>query len=155
MSQEALAALEITRPEATRRTTRGARRLLRALGYSVLAEMPLPCGGRADLVALASDGRVRIVEVKSSLADFRADLKWRRYRMHCDQLYFATPPDIPESALPQDAGLIVADAHGGMLLRDAPEHRLAPATRRSMMIRFGSIASERLCDRLYPEDFLH
>ncbi len=60
--------------------TRGARRFLRASGFAVLGELPLPNGRRADLVALAPDGALRIVEVKSSRADFQADRKWTDYR---------------------------------------------------------------------------
>ncbi len=53
-------------------------------------ELPLPSGRRADLVALGGDGEIIIVEIKSSVADFRADQKWMEYRLHCDRLFFAT-----------------------------------------------------------------
>jgi hypothetical protein len=56
----------------------------------VVSELPLASGRRADLVALAGDGEVWIVEIKSSIADFRADQKWIDYRLHCDRLFFAT-----------------------------------------------------------------
>lgn len=136
--------LEAERPEATRAVTRGARRLLRAAGYAVLTEAALPGGRRADLVALSNDGALRIVEVKSCLADFRADRKWLHYRDHCDYFYFAIPPDLPPDAFPGEAGLIVADAYGGFMEREAQPHRLAPASRRAMLVRFGALAAERL-----------
>ena len=69
---------------------RGTARFLHALGYSVVSELPLPSGRRADLVALGGDGEILIVEIKSSVADFRADQKWMDYRLHCDRLFFAT-----------------------------------------------------------------
>ncbi len=140
------------RPETTRVVTRGARRFLRARGFSVLTEFLLPSGRRADLVALSGDGRIRIVEVKSSLEDFRADSKWPHYREHCDLFYFAVAIDAPMQAFPQDAGLIVADAHGGFLEREAPPHPLAPATRRMMMLRFAMTAAERLHAVAHPEE---
>ncbi len=68
---------------------RGTSRLLRSLGFSVLSELPLPSGRRADLVALNERGDIWIVEIKSSLADLRADNKWEDYRLHCDRLFFA------------------------------------------------------------------
>ena len=123
---------------------RGTRRLLRALGYSTLAEMALPSGRRADIVALAPQGWLHIIEIKSSVADFRADGKWREYRAHCDQLYFAVSDNLPVGLIPDDAGLILADAYGAAILRGAPEHRLAPATRRAMLIRFAQGAADRL-----------
>src|SRR5579885_1766861 len=91
---------------------RGTARFLHALGYCVVSELPLPSGRRADLVALGGDGEIVIVEIKSSVADFRADQKWIDYRRHCDRLYFATIIDVPREIFPAGAGLIVADAFG-------------------------------------------
>src|ERR1700731_3709772 len=88
---------------------RGVRRLLRARGYASVTELALLDGRRADVVALAADGALLIVEIKSSVADFRADLKWRDYAAHCDRLYFAISAAIPAEIMPPDAGLIVAD----------------------------------------------
>ena len=131
------------RPETTRDVTRGTRRLLRASGFGVLAEFPLADGGRADLLALARDGALRIVEVKSCEADFRADAKWLRYREFCDRFYFAIPQDVNPGLFPRDAGLIIADAYGALLQREAPVHKIGPATRRAMLVRFGMLAAER------------
>ena len=126
------------------RIARGVRRLLRAAGYTTLTEMPLASGRRADLVGLGPDGTLVIVEVKSSLADYRADRKWNDYRSHCDRFYFAIDQATPSDVIPGDAGLILADAFGAEILREAPEHRLAPATRKSMLLRFARLAADRL-----------
>ena len=123
---------------------RGTARLLRSLGFACVSELPLPSGRRADLVALGGDGEVLIVEIKSSVADFRADQKWMEYRLHCDRLFFATVADVPREIFPQDAGLIVADAFGASIVCEAPEHRLAAARRRNMMLRFAHAAALRL-----------
>jgi len=130
--------------ETAAQVSRGVRRLLRAHGLASVTEMPLPGGRRADIVALAPDGQIVIVEIKSSMADFQADLKWPEYRHHCDRLYFAIPVEVSEDAMPDDAGLIVADAFGAAFVRTAPDHRLAGATRRSMLLRFGHFAADRL-----------
>jgi hypothetical protein len=123
---------------------RGTARYLHALGYCVVSELPLPSGRRADLVALGSDGEIIIIEIKSSVADFRADQKWTDYRMHCDRLFFATVVDVPCDIFPTDAGLIVADAFGATIVCEAPEHRLPAATRKSVMLRFAQAAALRL-----------
>lgn len=123
---------------------RGARRLLRAMGFATLPEVPLPSGRRADLMALGGDGEIVIVEIKSSLADFRVDQKWPDYRAHCDRLFFAIPPTLDPAIMPEDAGLIVADGFGGETLRDAPRRKLAPATRRALTLRFAALAADRL-----------
>jgi len=123
---------------------RGTARHLHALGYCVVSELPLPSGRRADLVALGNNGEIVIVEIKSSVADFRADQKWMDYRLHCDRLFFATIVDVPCEIFPKDTGLIVADAFGASTICEAPEHRLQAATRKAMMLRFAHAAALRL-----------
>src|SRR5258707_610415 len=44
------------------RIARGTTRLLHTFGFSVLSELPLASGRRADLVALGTDGEIWIVE---------------------------------------------------------------------------------------------
>lgn len=129
---------------------RGAARLLLSLGFACVSEVSLATGRRADLVAMRPDGETWIVEIKSSVADFRADGKWPDYRWHCDRLFFATSPEVPPEIFPGDAGLIVADGYGAEMLRDAPEHRLPAATRRSMMLLFGRVAALRLQSLIDP-----
>jgi hypothetical protein len=123
---------------------RGTQRLLLALGLSCVAELPLLSGRRADLVALGGDGEIWIVEIKSSVEDFRADQKWGDYRMHCDRLFFATADHVPLDIFPADMGLILADSYGAELVREAPEHRLHAATRKSVTLAFARAAAVRL-----------
>ena len=123
---------------------RGTQRLLLALGLSCVAELPLLSGRRADLVALGGDGEIWIVEIKSSVEDFRADQKWGDYRMHCDRLFFATADHVPLDIFPADTGLILADGYGAELVREAPEHRLHAATRKSVTLAFARAAAVRL-----------
>lgn len=129
---------------------RGTMRLLLSHGFCCVSELPLPSGRRADLVALDRSGDIWIVEIKSSVADFRADRKWIDYRAHCDRLFFATTLDVPHEIFPKDAGLIVADAFGGQIVSEAPEHRLAGATRRAMMLRVAQCAALRLQSLIDP-----
>ena len=130
--------------QTARDVARGTRRLLRAHGISTVTELPLPDGRRADLAGIGPDGTIIIVEIKSSVADLRADRKWPTYRGHCDRLFFAIPVTLPTAVMPDETGLIVADAFGAEIVRDALEARLAPATRRAMMIRIAQAAADRL-----------
>ena len=130
---------------------RGARRLLRALGYSTVTELPLGDGRRADIVAVGPDGAILIVEIKSSIADFRADRKWRDYAAHCDRLYFAISDDTPVDIMPDEAGLILADRFGAAILREPEPRVLAPATRRAVLLRFACAAADRLHRLVDPE----
>jgi hypothetical protein len=130
---------------------RGSTRLLHSLGLCVMSELALPSGRRADLVALGADGTLWIVEIKSSIEDFRADQKWTDYRLHCDRLFFATTAEVPREIFPNDAGLIVADAFGAAIVAEAPEHRLRAATRKTMLLAFGRAAALRLAALADPE----
>jgi hypothetical protein len=123
---------------------RGVCRALVQHGWSVLTEVTLANGRRADVVALAGDGEIAIVEVKSSLEDFRADRKWAEYREFCDTLYFAVPDTFPTELIPLECGLIGADAFAAEILRPAPVLRLAPARRKAMTLRFAQLAAQRL-----------
>src|SRR5690349_24665631 len=129
---------------------RGTMRLLHQLGFSAVSELPLPSGRRADLVALNGAGALWIVEIKSSVEDFRADQKWMDYRLHCDRLFFATTLEVPCEIFPPDTGLIVADAFGAEFKCEAPEHKLPAATRKAMMLLFARAAALRLQSLVDP-----
>ena len=130
---------------------RGTTRLLHSLGFSVVPELPLASGRRAELVALGVHGDIWIVEIKSSTADFRADRKWLDYRLHCDRPFFATTLEVPCEIFPPDTGLIVADAFGAAIVCEAPEHRLHAATRRGMTLAFARAAALRLAALADPD----
>ena len=123
---------------------RGVRRLLWTLGFVSLPELSLPNGRRADLVALSDKGEVWIIEIKSSVADFRSDGKWPEYRDYCDRLLFAVDREFPVDILPPDAGLVVADAYGAAILRDGPVTPLSAARRKVVALRFARTAAARL-----------
>lgn len=124
--------------------SRGVARLLMAHDITIVTELALPDGRRADVVGVSGDGHICIVEIKSSVADFRADHKWTEYRAYCDTLYFAVNASFPVAILPVDTGLILADRYGGAFERTAPEHRLAAARRKAIILRFGRAAAARL-----------
>jgi hypothetical protein len=143
----------LARPDITVAVCRGACRLMRQAGQSVLLEMPLPNGRRADIFAVGRGGELTIVEVKSSIEDWRVDIKWPEYLGWCDQLYFAVPVDFPQPLIPDEIGLIVADAYSGEILRHPPKRPMAPARRKSLLIDCTRLASERLA-RLEDPDFI-
>lgn len=121
----------------------GVRRLLSARGCATVTELVLASGRRADVVGLTAEGHLWIVEVKSCLADFRADAKWRGYRDFCDRFFFAVPPDFRIEVLPEETGLILADGFGAAIAREAPEHKLAGARRKAVTLRFAHVAANR------------
>jgi hypothetical protein len=124
---------------------------LNQLGYAALVEFPLANGRRADVLALGRRGEIIAVEIKTSVADFRADQKWPSYRDFADRLYFAVARGFPTLLIPEDCGLMVADAFGAAVLRDGQTVNLAAARRRAVTLRFARIAAARLRRTLDPE----
>ncbi|MCF3932253.1 MmcB family DNA repair protein [Acuticoccus sp. M5D2P5] len=122
---------------------RGVGRLLREMGWAVVPELILSSGRRADLVAIDGRGEVTIVEIKSSIADFRADSKWHHYKSACDRLYFASTPDVGD-IFPPEEGLIMTDGFMAEIVREAQHSRLAASTRRAMTLRIAQTAARRL-----------
>ena len=133
---------------------RGVCRSLDQLGYVSLVEFPLANSRRADILALGKTGELVIVEIKSSVADFRADRKWTSYREFADRLYFAVPSEFPALLIPEECGLIVADAFGAAWLRHGVATPLAAARRRALTLRFARVAALRLRRQLDPQSGL-
>ncbi|HXC90608.1 MAG TPA: MmcB family DNA repair protein [Stellaceae bacterium] len=130
---------------------RGVCRAFDHLGYASLVEFPLASGRRADVLALGTGGELVIVEIKSSVADFRADQKWSSYREYADRLYFAVASGFPSALIPEECGLMVADAFGAAVLRDGRPTPLAAGRRRAVTLRFARVAAARLRRALDPE----
>ncbi|MFN4271913.1 MAG: MmcB family DNA repair protein [Aliihoeflea sp.] len=130
--------------ERAMRVRRGVQRLLLELGACVVPELVLSGGRRADLVALTRKGDIWIIEVKTSIEDFRVDRKWPEYRLHSDRFFFATHPEVPADIFPEECGFILSDGYGAEMLREAPEHRLAAATRKALTLRIARAAANRL-----------
>jgi hypothetical protein len=146
--RQSAAALEIAR---------GVTRLLANHGFVCLPEVTLPNYRRADLMGISGKGELWIIEVKSSIEDFRVDQKWPEYRDYCDRLFFAVGLDFPLDLLPETTGWIVADRFDAALLRDAPELKLAAARRRALTVNLARLATARLMnladpDRCLPRD---
>ncbi|TVR07148.1 MAG: DNA repair protein MmcB-related protein [Salinarimonadaceae bacterium] len=130
---------------------RGVRRLFARMEMASLTELTLASGRRADVISLGRDGALVIVEIKSCLADFRADRKWPGYRDFCDRFYFAVGHDFPHDVLPDETGLIVADGFGAQIVREAPEHPLAAARRKAVTLRFARAGASALHALADPE----
>jgi hypothetical protein len=130
---------------------RGVCRAFDSLGYVALVEFPLANGRRADILCLGKAGDFAIIEIKTSVADFRADRKWVTYRDFADRLYFAVPDHFPRGLIPEECGLMVADPFGAALLRYGRPTPLSSGRRRALTLRFARLSAARLRRHLDPE----
>lgn len=136
-----------------RRLARGIARSLTARGFATLTEFMLLTGRRVDVIAVNGAGQTVIVEIKSSVADYRADQKWTEYLEFCDVFYFAVPVDFPREILPEDCGLMVADDYGAEVIREAPALVMNGSRRRAQTLRLALTAMQRLGRMNDPEGF--
>jgi hypothetical protein len=131
-------------PETTRLLTRGVCNLFQDLGFGTLTEFKLASGRRVDVMAIDRNGEFVIVEVKSTVADFRSDRKWHEYLAFCERFYFAVPAGFPVEMMPEDCGLIVADPYAAAVRRESLTRKLNTNRKRRQLIRFALAASNRL-----------
>ena len=123
---------------------RGVVRHFSQTGMTFVSELPLSSGRRADLIGMDRKGRFTIIEIKSSIGDFRADSKWPDYHGFCDAFCFATLPDVPQDIFPRDQGLVIADGYGAEIIRSGEIEPLAGATRKALTLRLARAAAARL-----------
>jgi hypothetical protein len=134
---------------------RGVTRLFCRHDLFAMCEVPLPNGRRADLMAIGPKGELTIVEIKVSKADLLGDQKWTDYLDYCDRFFWAVPQTLAhllEDArfLPGEAGLLVADRYDAAVMREPSTRPLAPARRKSELLRFARRAARRLSTQIDP-----
>lgn len=122
---------------------RGVSRALRGHDFVSVEELVPASGLRVDVMALGPKGEIWIIECKSSRADFQSDQKWQGYLAWCDRFFWAVDNDFPSDLLPDETGLIIADAYDAEIIRMGPENRLAPARRKVMVQKFARHAAIR------------
>lgn len=108
--------------------------------WAVHFEVGLVKGGkyRADVVALHMGGGLDVVEVKSSVADFRSDKKMGEYAKYCDKLYLACTSEvyakIKDKVLP-GIGVIIVGSNYCYVKKKARTNKLDDKTRLNLMAR--------------------
>ncbi|EAR52593.1 hypothetical protein OG2516_05778 [Oceanicola granulosus HTCC2516] len=122
---------------------RGVCRHLLSLDFVSVEELTPERGLRVDVMAMGRKGEIWVVECKSSRADFQSDHKWQGYLPWCDRFFWAVDEAFPVELLPEDTGLIIADAYDAEIVRMAPEAKLAPARRKKLVATFARHAALR------------
>jgi hypothetical protein len=130
---------------------RGVCRLLAQMGYASVTELTLATGRRVDILALGPGNEIAVIEIKSSLIDYRTDAKWEEYLDFCDRFYFAVPPEFPREVIPEEVGLVVADRYGAEILREGPVTPLPPARRKKLTLHAARVSARRVHRFLEPD----
>ncbi len=115
---------------------RGVCRHLLSYNFTTVEEFVPERGKRVDVMALGPKGEIWVIECKSSREDFKADQKWQGYLEWCDRYFWAVDESFPLELLPDDTGLIIADAYAAEVIRMAPFDKLAAARRKKVTLKF-------------------
>jgi hypothetical protein len=104
---------------------------------------------RADLIASNMGSYIVIVEVKSSVADFRTDKKWHKYAQFCNKFLFAMSVEVYDkvkTSIPKGVGVFLVYPSGHVKIKNRAKHaEIDPAIRLNIMTRL----AYRSCDTLY------
>jgi hypothetical protein len=109
--------------------------------YAVASEVGLNKHGglRADLLAVNMAADIVVVEVKSSVADFRQDRKWWNYIDYGNRLYFCISPAVYEKIfdlIPKGIGILVVDEFGTAKVKQPAQRRVMDeAINKNVIIR--------------------
>ncbi|MDU8928454.1 MmcB family DNA repair protein [Alisedimentitalea sp. MJ-SS2] len=123
---------------------RGVCRHLASHDFVAVEEFVPERGKRVDVMAMGPKGEIWVIECKSSRVDFTSDCKWDGYLEWCDRYFWAVDTEFPTELLPNETGLIIADAYNAEIIRMGPEDKLAPARRKALTLRFARHAARRL-----------
>jgi hypothetical protein len=123
---------------------RGVCRHLRQYDFTCIEEFVPDTGLRVDVMALGPKGELWVIECKSSRADFQSDNKWHGYLEWCDRYFWAVDADFPTELLPEDTGLIIADAYDAEVIHMPDEEKLAAARRKKLTLKFARNSASRL-----------
>jgi hypothetical protein len=108
--------------------------------WAVHFEVGLVKGGRlrADVVAINMGGGIEIIEVKSSVADFRSDKKMQNYLKYADKMYLACSKEVYDKiktkVLP-GIGVYVVGENSVYVAKRARRHETHSKTRWGIMTR--------------------
>jgi hypothetical protein len=123
---------------------RGVCRHLLAHDFVTIEEFTPERGKRLDVMAMGPKGELWVIECKSSRVDFTSDSKWEGYLEWGDRYFWAVDEAFPTELLPDETGLIIADAYDAEILRMGPEIKLAGARRKAVTQKFARCAALRL-----------
>ena len=116
-------------------------------GYSMTYELGLKAWGRrrADVIGNKLNGDIVLIEVKSSVADFRSDTKWTEYLEFADRVYLMFTEQVArkiqakselKSRIPKSVGVLVLGPDGyTKTVKPARRQELSDETRISILSR--------------------
>lgn len=151
--------IEAGRRQVTSAVTSAVMGYLLKKGYGIYREMGVKKWGarRVDVCGVNLYGYLVVCEVKSGMADYRADQKMHEYLPYCNKMYVAFPHTmkitdaIKKEITSKGIGIMVLEANGLIRVRARAKHRLIlPKDRDDLIWRMvwrGAVTSARTTKR--------
>lgn len=117
--------------------------------YAVNFEVGLAKGGRlrADVLCVNLAAHIVLIEVKSSVADFKTDKKWHLYKSYGDKMHFAMDAETYEkvkSLIPKGVGVFVVHTLKSIVSKQSARNgEIDPETRLDLIIRMAYRSADR------------
>jgi hypothetical protein len=123
---------------------RGVGRMLRGAGFACVPELSLANGRRADVLALGRKGED--LDHRDQVFTSRLSERQQVARLHgiLRQVLLCHTADMDPSLIDEGAGLIIADAWGADIVRDAAEDQACSARRKAVTLLVARTAAMRL-----------
>ena len=128
----------------TERVTDAIARSYHEQGNGVLLEFKLSVKRRVDLITISDKGWITIIEIKSSVADFRSDKKWNEYIEWADQFYFGVAHNFPIEILPKEHGIITTDGFDIYQAQPSPVQKLNGSRRNTLVRKLAKASMRRI-----------
>ena len=128
----------------TERVTDAIARSYHEQGNGVLREFKLSVKRRVDLITISDKGWITIIEIKSSVADFRSDKKWNEYIEWADQFYFGVAHNFPIEILPKEHGIITTDGFDIHKAQPSPVQKLNGSRRNTLVRKLAKASMRRI-----------
>ena len=109
-----------------------------------MREFKLRVKRRVDLVIINDESRITIIEIKSSVADFRSDKKWNEYIEWANQFYFGVAHNFPIDILPREHGIITTDGFYIYKAQPSPVQKLNGSRRNTLVRKLAKASMRRI-----------
>ena len=120
-------------------------------GYKVLSEFALPNKKRVDIIAINSEKKIIIVEVKSNKNGIKNDKKWKNYLNYCNYFYFACNGKLKDLNLSKNIGIIQNTSSNIKIIKKSKYKKLSQNKKNKLIFKIALSATSKFHRLIDPE----
>ena len=120
-------------------------------GYKVLSEFALPNKKRVDIIAINSEKKIIIVEVKSNKNGIKNDKKWKNYLNYCNYFYFACNGKLKDLNFSKNIGIIQNTSSNIKIIKKSKYKKLSQNKKNKLIFKIALSATSKFHRLIDPE----